>query len=106
MQQTSGRYKYKTVEPNDHRVIIVNPIHPLHKQQVTVRKIQHLRSDYVEVTVDHPDGGCVSLPLTDLISTTEAIEIDDSTINQSSFFDLKNLLRLAKLIDVKLTRLK
>lgn len=108
MNPSSRYWEQTTAEPNTFKqAIIINPIHPLYGKHVTVRKMQRLRPDYVDVSVDHPDGGGIAVPLTDLIPATEEF-FDVAALNadQANIFELKNLLCLAKLIHVRLTRSK
>lgn len=103
MNPLSGRRKHNTPETNVYpdRVIIINPISPLCGKSVTVRKAQRLRPDYVELSVDHPDGGFLALPLADTLPVSEELDVSKSIDDQMSC--LRSLLRLAELVYVRLT---
>jgi hypothetical protein len=59
----SGQYTHTAHEHTDplERVTIVNPIHPLHGRSLPVRQVRRVEH-LLELIVEHPDGGVLTLP--------------------------------------------
>jgi hypothetical protein len=70
--------------------MITNPIHPLFGQSVTVRGIRQLGAT-IQISVNHPDGGTLSLP-----ASETSFESRDYLISSP----LAPLLEVQKLLDL------
>jgi hypothetical protein len=66
--------------------MITNPIHPLFGQSVTVRGIRQLGAT-IQISVNHPDGGTLSLPASE-------------TSFESRDYLIASLLEVQKLLDL------
>jgi len=62
----SERYKQTAQSHNSfsESATIINPIHPLQGQSLTVHRIHHL-GKLTRVIFEHPDGGLISVPLSE-----------------------------------------
>jgi hypothetical protein len=76
-------------------VTIINPIHPLHGQSLTVHQIRQL-GKVLKVILEHPDGGLMSVPAseTSLEPPLPALQIGGVTPR----FDPKKLRQLTVLV--------
>lgn len=79
---------------------ITNPIHPLYGQSLLVRKVRQLQ-DYRSISLDHPDGGSLSLPASDtsLVTPPEMVVAQDHV----RLFTPDRLLQLAEHSVVRIT---
>jgi hypothetical protein len=96
-QLWSERYKKTAQSSNSfsERVTIINPIHPLQGQSLSVHQIRH-DGKCLKVILEHPDGGLISVPAseTSLEPPSRAIQIGGVT----PAFDPNKLLQLTVLV--------
>jgi hypothetical protein len=91
------RYKKTAQNSNSfsERVTIINPIHPLQGQSLSVHQIRH-DGKCLKVILEHPDGGLISVPAseTSLEPPSRAVQIGGVT----PAFDPNKLLQLTVLV--------
>ncbi|NJL55179.1 hypothetical protein HC928_08310 [bacterium] len=71
---------------------MTNPIHPLRGQTLAIRKIRQLGT-HLMVSMDHPDGGSISLPASETNLAPLSVQ-PGASLQPSRFFEPRNLLRL------------
>ena len=74
-------------------VTITNPIHPLYGQSVVVRQMSKVGKT-MKITVEHPDGGLLSLPAEE--TTLSLPEAGVMRADTTRLFDPEKLLRLSE----------
>lgn len=74
---------------------IINPIHPLHGQSLTVHRIRQL-GKLTKVIFEHPDGGLISVPMSE--TSLELSQPSPQIGGVTPRFDPKKLLQLTVLV--------
>lgn len=100
MSQPLQRSREDTPQGYFNNITITNPIHPLYGQSLSVRHVRRLQgsNEFLQLIVNHPDGGYFSVSLADINLPCERLNS-----NPISLFDIEKLLQLAQIISVAST---